>query len=78
VTALEPRLTSLDERVLAQLPAERPGLRVGAIARALVPRPSWGRDPGVTPELARDVRLILRGFEHLGRARQRSGWWTKA
>ena len=60
--ALEPRLTKLDERVLAMLPSQPPGVRASRIAKRL-------REP------ASEVRLILRGFEHLGKVQQRGGWW---
>jgi hypothetical protein len=75
VTSLEPRLTSLDERVLEQLPASPPGVRASAIARTLGPKRAWSGVPIVDTG---QVRLILRGFEHLGRARQRNGWWTRS
>lgn len=60
--ALQPRLTSLDERVLRQV-RDRPR-RVTQIAFAM-DRP------------ADEVRLILRGLEHLGRVEQRNGWWRR-
>lgn len=58
------RLTSLDQRVLALVPAGV-GRRAGAIAKSL---------KGTNTA---EVRGILRGFEHLGHVTQRSGWWRK-
>lgn len=63
-TAMAPQLTLLDRRVLAMI--DRPkGLRECEITR----RVRQPRD---------DVRLILRGLEHLGLAEQRGGWWRSA
>jgi hypothetical protein len=67
VTALEPVLTRLDERVLECVPAARPGIRARAVHREIRRLASL-----------EDVRLILRGAEHLGRVECRGGWWARA
>ena len=64
MTVLEPRLTRLDERVLGLVPSRPPGARARRIAARL-------------REYPRDVRLVLRGFEHLGRVENRHGWWRR-
>lgn len=66
-------LTSLDQRVLDALPRGR-GQRVESIART-VDRAPYVRGGPVPPELVAEVRRTLRGFEHLGRAVGRGGWW---
>lgn len=73
--ALAPRLTALDERVLANLP-ENGAIRTGALAR-LVYRPGRHRTPTSAAELA-ELDGILRGLEHLGLARSAGGWWRRA
>lgn len=69
--ALTPRLTPLDEKVLALLPWNPPGVRASWIHTRLKPRYYADKGPS-----SLDVRLILRGFEYLGIARQANGWWT--
>jgi hypothetical protein len=66
-------LTSLDVRVLDQLSPER-GRRLHVIAWWAL---RHGQYPGWKPSQAElhDVRLVLRGLEHLGRASCRGGWW---
>jgi hypothetical protein len=71
---LEPRLTALDEAVFDALPAARPGRRARRIAQ--IASSTMPRRLGSVTET--DVRLILRGFEHLGRAAQINGWWARA
>jgi hypothetical protein len=73
VTALEPAPTRQDERIYALLPdAGGPGVRAAHISAALAPR--YG-----PPRPSREeVRLTLRGYEHLGHAECRAGWWRRA
>jgi hypothetical protein len=70
-------LTSLDERVLAVLDSGR-GQRARHIANVIHARTGevggYGRRKPSVRQLA-EVRRILRGFEHLGRASCRGGWW---
>lgn len=74
--ALEPRLKPIDEKVLAALPAGQPGWRALWIARKVYGRRRVTRREHAEFEaLVVDVRLILRGFEHLGKATGRGGWW---
>lgn len=70
--SLEPTPTPLDARVLAALPRDRPGLRAHDVAKRLEPK--YGPPP---PTLDRDVRLILRGLEHLGHTTGTGGWWRR-
>lgn len=72
--ALEPRLTSLDARVLGLLP-DAPGEREQDLY-ARLRRHSLRYGGEHVSE--RDLRLILRGFEHLGKAENRGGWWRRA
>jgi hypothetical protein len=66
------KLTKLDERVLAALPPGK-ARRVSNIMAALE---RYEYRYGIWPRTREeDVRLILRGFEHLGRATGRGGWW---
>lgn len=79
VVALEPELTALDRRVLAAVPAGRPGRRASAVAGELFGK-TWryGTPAGRAGRRSRDVatvRGILRGFEHLERVTGRGGWW---
>lgn len=68
---LEPTLTPLDERVLAVLRERRTGVRASHVAEIINLRvPPWKQKTPVD-----DVRGILRGFEHLGKASGRGGWW---
>jgi hypothetical protein len=62
--ALAPEPTPLDRKVLACL-SPITGSRASRIAQVLRESPE-------------DVRLILRGAEHLGWAKCRGGWWRKA
>ena len=85
VEVLSPRLTPLDESVLKALPTERPGIRAVDLARWLNRRASHWRaihvsDRQLTLRIrdTLEVRRVLRGFEHLGQARCRAGWWTAA
>lgn len=72
MTGLTPRLTRLDERVLDALPTDGRSVRVGQLVEAL----NAGTDPWSSSRTSADeVRAILRGFEHLGRATGRGGWW---
>lgn len=77
MTASKPRLTDLDQAVVAALPAsgER-GRRLGAITENVATR-TGGPSCNPHPQLEREVWLILRGLEHLGRAHNRNGWWTR-
>jgi hypothetical protein len=78
-TPLE-HLTPLDQRVLAQLASGR-ARRLAAIVDGVYPASRWDSGPTEQTIIARnrEVREILRGFEHLGIARQRrGGWWVKA
>jgi hypothetical protein len=68
--ALEPTPTALDRRVLEALPRRRPGLRARGVAARVYPRRR-------TAAQVDEVRRILRGFEHLGHARQLAGWWSR-
>jgi hypothetical protein len=74
VTALVPRLTRLDERVLAALPSEpsEPSVRVAAVHHRAVRDGVGAIRHDVT---VADVRGILPGLEHLGLASGRGGWW---
>jgi hypothetical protein len=73
VTALEPAPTRQDERVYALLPpAAGPGVRAASIHAQVVPR------YGPARPTREEVRLTLRGYEHLGHAECRSGWWRRA
>ena len=80
MTVLEPRLTSLDERVLAAVPYVR-GHRLEEIARTVhrsTGRGEWtGR--GFLPSASQvaELRWVLRGLEHLGRVECRGGWWRR-
>lgn len=76
MTALSPTPTPLDRRVLDALPAERPGVRLTAVVATVQPREEWRRQAGLGPT-SEDVRGILRGFEHLGQATGRGGWWRR-
>lgn len=69
--SLEPKLTRLDERVLAKVPVSRPGVRASALLLALPKQFRHGPPPCSLEEL----RGILRGFEHLGKVTGRGGWW---
>jgi hypothetical protein len=71
--ALAPSLTPLDERVLGALD-HCPGKRLRAVTAYVNRRVSYGG----TRVSDADVRLILRGLEHLGRASGRGGWWRRA
>jgi hypothetical protein len=79
---LEPRLTRLDERVLAALPRDR-GMRARTVANAVHGREwhwgRWGLESTSGAAMRRsdmaEVTRILRGLEHLGRAECRNGWW---
>lgn len=64
--ALAPRLTALDERVLAEVPADR-SVRLSAVHEAM------GRRLATEQE----VREILRGLEALGLVSSRWGWWRR-
>lgn len=92
---LEPRLTRLDERVLAALPYRGGGgIRAARVHRQVTrwlepARVTTRRDGEWTEELRPerlapgeptldDIRLILRGLAHLGRARHRHGWWSRS
>lgn len=69
---LEPQLTKLDERVLAALDRQS-GQRLAQIMKRIHRHDSrYYIFPRTREE---DVRLILRGFEHLGKAQCRGGWW---
>lgn len=70
--ALEPTPTRLDERVLRATPIVS-GARLVDIVRSLNRRSAW-YTPDVDPD---EVRLILRGWEHLGRVECRGGWWRR-
>ncbi len=72
---LSPRLTPLDERVLAALPsAGETGLRARTVtARVNAKR---GRVSAPTEAELRESE-ILRGLECVGRARQDAGWWRR-
>lgn len=72
MSALAPHMTELDERVLALIPRSRPGVQASWIV-ATLSHTTRSRE-GVS---LLDVRLILRGFEHLGIAQQRGGWWSR-
>lgn len=81
-TALEPRLTSLDERVLNALPrAGTSGVRCAVIVDRVYPRANrydgW-MGVRVRESDMREIRGILRGLEHLGKATGRGGWWKRA
>lgn len=68
--ALAPTLTPLDERVVALLPSrDDPGVRARAIRQQI------RRRIGGQMVTDAEVRAILRGLEHLGRATGRGGWW---
>lgn len=58
--SISPPLTSLDRRVLAMI--EHRPRRARYIAEK-------------TRQPLSDIRLILRGLEHLGYVRQSGGWW---
>lgn len=66
--ALSPRLTALDRRVLDALPVCAPGWRARSVYGVL-------RTRYRIRDSLEDIEGILRGFEHLGQARQRGGWW---
>lgn len=70
--ALDPRLTPLDERVLAIVRERRRGLRASEVALIANLRLGVWSPGRTTPE---EVRGILRGFEHLGHVSGRGGWW---
>lgn len=77
MTVRTPRLTRLDQAVADALPAAGArGRRLAAITADVAERLS-GPGANPHPRLERDVRLILRGLEHLGRANSRNGWWTR-
>lgn len=69
---LAPRLTALDERVLAILRDQQRGVRASYVtSRANGRLDRWSSSRTSDEE----VRAILRGFEHLGTAACRGGWW---
>ncbi len=66
-TALLPRLTTLDRRVLESLPAaDEPGKRLADVLAQ-----ARGFERGEWLE-------ILRGLEHIGLVTCRGGWWRRA
>jgi hypothetical protein len=65
VTALVPRLTRLDERVLGHLQG---AFGRGTRARWIATRERLELD---------EVRATLRGLEAVGLARQTGGWWRR-
>lgn len=82
MTALEPKLTRLDERVLRLVPEE------GCVRARDVAHGTWQpgqrtHQPGGsrTPAYERhceEILGILRGLRHLGYVRyRRGGWWTR-
>ncbi len=74
MAVLTPRLTALDERVLAALDPDV-GVRLAKVA-ARVYRPGRHRAPTTGAELD-ELAGILRGLEHLGLVRQAGGWWRR-
>lgn len=66
-------LTRLDERVLAELGHER-GRRLYMVTWWSL-RQSRPRGWKPSPDEMADVRAVLRGLEHLGKATGRGGWW---
>jgi hypothetical protein len=79
VTALGPTPTPLDRRVRDMLPAEPPGVRARTLALRLN-RYVYGTPEQRARKRAEQIaelRGILRGFEHLGQATGRGGWWRR-
>lgn len=79
-SALEPRLTALDERVLAALPrAGTRGVRCVRIVDHVHPQSRYEGWAGIRAREMdmREIRGILRGLEHLGKATGRGGWWKR-
>jgi len=76
-SALMPSLTPLDERV-ARVLTER-GQRLQTVAEAVHRRTGhgvWGHGRYLPSDAqVAEVRGILRGLEHLGKATGRGGWW---
>jgi hypothetical protein len=71
---LTPRLTALDERVLAQLPQDG-ARRARDIARDVYRR---GSLRCATTQAEMDELVgILRGLEHIGLVAQAGGWWRR-
>lgn len=87
--ALAPRLTNWDGRVMAALPPGR-GKRLADVARELriLPPLYWAEDSEVAVAHNRrarvayerrleELRLTLRGLEHMGHCTGRGGWWRR-
>ncbi len=64
-SALTPRLTSLDQCVLAAIP-EHGAVRTRTITEQLNGSAS-----------SQEILGILRGFEHFGQVSCRNGWWRR-
>lgn len=75
MNTLTPRLTALDESVLAALHPDV-GMRPARIAKQVY-RPGRSRSPTTSDELA-ELHGILRGLEHLGLASCSHGWWRRS
>jgi hypothetical protein len=76
---LTPTLTKADRKALAALPFGR-CCRRRDVVRAVDPPPWYGTPKSRGRRMERqmaDVRLTLRGLEHLGYVEHHNGWWRR-